>query len=859
MFVKQGSRCRRVWLTFTLFLLSLLATSAWGATTGLVVGRVVDGESGRKLSGVNVKLDGPNLGRRGALTAVTDSDGGFTFTAVPPGAYRVQASLVGFGEASVEDVQVTQDLTSNVDFKMAAVVKADAAKQVIARPVRRSTPQTAQVVTSLQEQITKGQPNNLYQFGGIMFGQPGITPDSGGLPHFRGSDSDKVGYQIEGIPVTDPNLNLFATSISTVGLSRLQLTTGAFPAEYGSALGGLANQVIKTGAELNGQRVEQTMGGWGYRGTLLEAGSTSGRLNWYLGHNFWKTRYEDHPLQSRAPGVRDTVAKAIYQLSPAGKLTWVSMHGKGVYETPYSAALTYDPATGGHQVKEEEAEYNRSTYALDSLAYTHRFDGGAFANFRLYRLYNTRLLDQVSQTTDRWLENKSDQKGVQIDFTNPVSSRLLFKAGTSRVDSDNPYHLVRNLYKNANPANPARPTIPTDVRSEVGTRKLQTYSSLQWKATDRLTLDGGLQWSHMEFKRKLADDYDTGRVDPRLGASFAMDEKTVFRSTWGKLSQYPRSSMIGRLFPFDDEYETIYGPAQRTRMEAAYVRNADLGPERAEALDLGAERQLGGSMVASMTAFKRSEKDLVQLQFTNPYFMFRGGPPGARDSVNQGTNKSSGLEFKLEQRRPSRSGLSGWLSYTYLNAKSTSEYYGPAKGWAWYATDPSVTTEAELQALEKRMFPVSWAQKHTVALVANKKFGRRFEATFIVDSGSGFPFGQSGMDLGGDDPQHAPGGIPILFNGQLQPNRPVVGWTGWHSKVSINTAFHLSPTTSFFVNVDNLFNLKKPTAKVWYDPFTLSPIGEHEPTPEYPNGYMEYRPYSVVTPLFISAGIQRRF
>ena len=38
-------------------------------------------------------------------------------------------------------------------------------------------------------------------------------------------------------------------------------------------------------------------------------------------------------------------------------------------------------------------------------------------------------------------------------------------------------------------------------------------------------------------------------------------------------------------------------------------------------------------------------------------------------------------------------------------------------------------------------------------------------------------FGQSGMDLGGPDPQHAPGDVPILLNGQLQPNRPVVGST----------------------------------------------------------------------------------
>src|SRR5919201_1186488 len=104
-------------------------------------------------------------------------------------------------------------------------------------------------------------------------------------------------------------------------------------------------------------------------------------------------------------------------------------------------------------------------------------------------------------------------------------------------------------------------------------------------------------------------------------------------------------------------------------MASGYVRSMELGPERATAFDLGVERQLGGSMVATLTGFRRAEKDLVQLQFKNPYFMFTGGPPGARNNVNMGTNHSSGLEFKLEQRRPSRSGFSGWLSYTYLTAR----------------------------------------------------------------------------------------------------------------------------------------------------------------------------------------------
>ena len=41
--------------------------------------------------------------------------------------------------------------------------------------------------------------------------------------------------------------------------------------------------------------------------------------------------------------------------------------------------------------------------------------------------------------------------------------------------------------------------------------------------------------------------------------------------------------------------------------------------------------------------------------------------------------------------------------------------------------------------------------------------------------------------------------------------------------------------------------------------FSLSPIGQHDPTAQYPNGYMEYKPYSIVNPLFVSFGVARKF
>jgi outer membrane cobalamin receptor len=827
------------------------------STTGIVSGTIRDAKTGAKLSGVNVELSGPALGARTMLTTVTDANGFYSFTAVPPGTYSLAVRLVGYRAAGEDDLQVTQDITTTVDIPLNEEVKEDTAKEVVATLIKKSTPQTTNVVTSRQEQFTQGQPANRGQYGGIVFGQPGITPDPLGLPHFRGSGEDKVGYLIEGIPVTDPNLNLFATSISSIGMSRLQLTTGAVSAEYGGSLGGLVNHVVKTGGEMRGRRIEQTQGAWGYQSTLFEIGDVTGGLNYYLGANFWKTRFEDHPLQAAAPRVWDGIAKFVYPVGPKNKVTVVSTQGSQTYTTPFTATLA-KASDGGFTEKTDEPESNDSSYSLNSVALTHQFDSRSFANVRAYRLYNSRLLDQIGPTTDRWLKNESDQKGVQLDLTRTLNRQLTLRAGFSRIQSENPYHLIRGLYRNS-----TRPTsIPTDLRSNVQTTKYGGYFSGQVKPIDNLTLDLGLNASRMVFDRQLYEDYAYGRLDPRLAVAYSFDRRTVLRSSWGMLSQYARSSQIERLFPGDLGYNTRYGPTHGPRMLSQYVPNPLLGPERAKAFDVGVEHALGNGLVATGTLFRRNEQDLVELEFTNPFFRFRGGAPGQRNNVNAGTNHSSGLEFKLETKRPTKSGFSGWLSYTYLNALGTNDYYGPAKGWAWYATDPSVTTEAQLRRLMAREYPLSWGQQHTFAFVVNKNFGKKFQANLVLDSGSGFPYGQSGLDQGGPDPQHVTvdgNSVPILVNGRLQPNQPVVGWTGWHHKLSLNSSYHMSKSTSFFLNVDNLFNIKKPTALVWYDPATLAIIGMNPATAEHPNGYVSYKPYSVTTPLFISLGVTHRF
>ena len=95
--------------------LSLLIFSnnlVFAGTTGRLAGRVTDKTSGEPLPFVNVVIMGTTLGE------ATDIDGYYSIINIPPGTYVVKASAIGYNTVSFQDVKVSIDLTTTIDFEL---------------------------------------------------------------------------------------------------------------------------------------------------------------------------------------------------------------------------------------------------------------------------------------------------------------------------------------------------------------------------------------------------------------------------------------------------------------------------------------------------------------------------------------------------------------------------------------------------------------------------------------------------------------------------------------------------------------------------------------------------------------------
>ena len=99
-----------------LLIFFLIPFNAYPGTTGKIAGTVLDAETGLGLAGVNVIIEGTTLG------AATDLNGNFIILMIPPGIYSVRAMMMGYNNFRYENVKVSIDLTTRLEFKLQSAV-----------------------------------------------------------------------------------------------------------------------------------------------------------------------------------------------------------------------------------------------------------------------------------------------------------------------------------------------------------------------------------------------------------------------------------------------------------------------------------------------------------------------------------------------------------------------------------------------------------------------------------------------------------------------------------------------------------------------------------------------------------------
>lgn len=209
------------------------------AQTGKIVGKVIDLETGEPLIGANVLVEGTSLG------AATDASGDFIILNVTPATYTIKARYIGYREQIVQNIKVSVNLTTEVNFALPSeeyqteTIVVVAPKPLVNKNITNST------------QVVKGEDiENLPIRGvaGVVATQAGVVTQ-GGNTFVRGSRSDAVAYYVDGVLVNNPVFGGAQSGVINNAIEEIQVQAGGYSAEYGGANGGIISTQTRSGTE----------------------------------------------------------------------------------------------------------------------------------------------------------------------------------------------------------------------------------------------------------------------------------------------------------------------------------------------------------------------------------------------------------------------------------------------------------------------------------------------------------------------------------------------------------------------------------------------------------------------------------
>jgi outer membrane cobalamin receptor len=208
-------------------------------TTGKIAGQVVDADTGEPLTGVNIFIEGTTLG------AVTDINGNYYIINIPPGAYSVKASIIGFAAVTQTEVRVNVDHTTPLDFKLkASIIEGEAVTVVSEREVIHMDRSASEITAAAREIVETVSVRNVTDF---IHQQVGVAVNNGRL-EVRGGTADQAQFMVDGLTVVDNRRNEPLLMVNLSAIDELNVIKGGFNAEYGNVRSGLVNVITKSGS-----------------------------------------------------------------------------------------------------------------------------------------------------------------------------------------------------------------------------------------------------------------------------------------------------------------------------------------------------------------------------------------------------------------------------------------------------------------------------------------------------------------------------------------------------------------------------------------------------------------------------------
>jgi outer membrane receptor protein involved in Fe transport len=449
-----GSKARG-W-SILVVLLAALATEGVAQTTGKLSGKIVDGKSGDPLIAVNVMIVGTNLG------AVTDLAGEYYILNIPPGTYRLRATLVGYEPVVMQSLVVSVNRTTVADFKLSERVIEGQEVVVTAPLIEQRKDQTSSIRNVTSDQIKALPVENVDQ---VVALQAGVVRG-----HFRGGRADEVAYLLNGVRVQDAYGLGRSVNVENDAISEVEVITGTFNAEYGNAMSGIVNNVTKDGGNEFRGSGSISASNFATPHTYNFTGLTVSRLQDV-------TRSKDYKVYLEGPIIRDGLSFLVngrYQ-DNVGARNGI----RRFMPDNYSNWPAADPASWHSDHTGDNAvvpmDYNTTATAYGKLSLNPLQEIRASVDYT-YNYYKGKSYNHFYKFNPEGVPtNYSTSQLLSAKLNHTLSSSLFYEASASYIKNWNAYYLFEN------PMQTLKNTAGGDIINRVGL-PVYAYVSDQYAA-----------------------------------------------------------------------------------------------------------------------------------------------------------------------------------------------------------------------------------------------------------------------------------------------------------------------------------------------------------------------------------------
>jgi hypothetical protein len=393
-------------------------------TTGDISGRVTDA-SEEPLPGVTMEATSPSL--PGARLSLTDQDGQYRIPAIPPGAYRVLATLSGF-----RPVEKTCTVTLDSSMTVNLTLRLETEEHLL---VSGETPPIDTTSTTTGTSYTSDVISHLpvgRNYADIVRSNPGVSTDRGDTEgrflalSIYGATSAENQWIIDGVNTTNVLKGVQGKAINNEFVQEVEVKTGGYQAEYGRALGGVINVITKSGGNdfhgdgffyydsdsttadrlfkpdsalasmriVDGERFDYgaDLGGFLVKDRLWFFGAYNrvtldGRVS-RVASSTYVSRDEQFPFDA---------VESLY----SGKLTWNAMTSTTIVGTIFADPSLTSGAAGADPRQGLNVQVNPIVSPDPSTWYSTRAQGGTDYGVRLTQLFGSRALVTIQGSFHR--------------------------------------------------------------------------------------------------------------------------------------------------------------------------------------------------------------------------------------------------------------------------------------------------------------------------------------------------------------------------------------------------------------------------------------------------------------------------